>query len=198
MSQDASEQGTRKQLKATGTPPVAAATPNVDTAPPSDQDRDAAAIKLVDRFSLWAGAAGLIPVPLVDLAAVGGLQLQMLRKLAAIYDVPYSENRGKSILASFAGTLIPAGAAPAAAGLLKSVPGIGTAVGALTMPTFCAGATYTIGRTFIQHFASGGTLLDFAPPNYGKFARTVKDDFSWRKRSGSSARDLTESRSAIP
>jgi len=195
MSQDANEQGARKQQKTTGTTPVVTASPNVDTAPTSDQDRDAAAIKLVDRFSLWAGAAGLIPVPLVDLAAVGGLQLQMLRKLAAIYDVPYSENRGKSIIASFAGTLIPAGAAPAAAGLLKSVPGIGTAVGALTMPTFCAGATYTIGRAFIQHFASGGTLLDFTSPDYRKFGRTVKDDFGWRSRS---ARDATESRPASP
>jgi uncharacterized protein (DUF697 family) len=198
MSQDANVQGARKQQKATGTSPVATASPNVDTAAVSDQDRDTAAIKLVDRFSLWAGAAGLIPVPLLDLAAVGGLQLQMLRKLAAIYDVPYSENRGKSIIASFAGTLIPAGAAPAAAGLLKSVPGIGTAVGALTMPTFCAGATYTIGRAFIQHFASGGTLLDFTPPDYRKFARTVKDDFGWRSRSRSSARDATESRPASP
>ena len=198
MSQDASEQGARKQQqKATGTR-VATASPKVDTAPVSDHDRDAAAIKLVDRFSLWAGAAGLIPVPLVDLAAVGGLQLQMLRKLAAIYDVPYSENRGKSILASFAGTLIPAGAAPATAGLLKSVPGIGTAVGALTMPAFCAGATYTIGRAFIQHFASGGTLLDYTPPDYRKYARTVKNDFGWRSRSGSSARDATESRPASP
>jgi hypothetical protein len=30
-------------------------------------------------------------------------------------------------------------------------------------------ATYAIGKVFIQHFASGGTLLDFEPPNYREF-----------------------------
>ena len=39
--------------------------------------------------------------------------------------------------------------------------GVGTVIGALTMPVVSAGATYVIGKVFIQHFASGGTLLDF-------------------------------------
>jgi hypothetical protein len=30
-------------------------------------------------------------------------------------------------------------------------------------------ATYAIGMVFIQHFSSGGTLLDFEPPNYREF-----------------------------
>ena len=37
--------------------------------------RRARATKLVERFSLWSGAAGLIPLPFVDLAAVGGVQI---------------------------------------------------------------------------------------------------------------------------
>src|SRR3984893_12969848 len=71
----------------------------------TDAQRDEMAAKLVDRFSLWSGAAGLIPIPLVDIAAVGGVQLQMLRKLSEIYGVPFTENRGKSIIASLAGSL---------------------------------------------------------------------------------------------
>ena len=165
-----------------------AAKAEADASPMTDLDRDQLAAKLVDRFSLWAGAAALIPLPLVDMAAVGGLQLRMLRRLSEIYGIPYSENRGKSIMASFAGTLIPAGAAPAAAGALKILPGIGTAIAALTMPAFSAGATYMIGKAFIQHFASGGTLLDFDPPDYRKFMRTLKDDFGLRNPSGSAAR----------
>jgi hypothetical protein len=35
--------------------------------------RDKFASQLVDCLSLWSGAAGLIPVPLVDIAAVGGV-----------------------------------------------------------------------------------------------------------------------------
>src|SRR5215475_7807867 len=110
------------------------------TAEMTDEQRDEEAAKLVDRFSLWSGAAGLIPIPLVDIAAVGGVQLQMLRKLSEIYGVPFSDNRGKSIIASLAGSLLPASAATTtamgAASVVKFIPGVGTAVAALTMPVF--------------------------------------------------------------
>jgi uncharacterized protein (DUF697 family) len=39
---------------------------------------------LLDRLSLWSGAAGFIPLPLVDIAGVGGVQLYMLRRLSEI------------------------------------------------------------------------------------------------------------------
>jgi uncharacterized protein (DUF697 family) len=150
----------------------------------TDAQRDEMAAKLVDRFSLWSGAAGLIPIPLVDIAAVGGVQLQMLRKLSEIYGVPFTENRGKSIIASLAGSLIPASAATTTAmgvsSAMKFIPGIGSAVAALTMPVFSAGATYAIGKAFIQHFASGGTLLDFNPPDYREFIKAQKQKFSAR------------------
>src|SRR5205823_10694846 len=38
-----------------------------------------------------------------------------------------------------------------------------------------AGATYVIGKVFIQHFASGGTLLDFNPPDYREFIKAQKE-----------------------
>ena len=159
-------------------------TTGFDTTSMTDQERDEAASKLVDRFSLWSGAAGLIPIPIVDMAAVGGVQLQMLRRLSEIYGVPFSENRGKSIIASLAGAVLPASTATTTAvgvgSLVKSLPGLGTAIGALTMPVFSAGATYIIGKVFIQHFASGGTLLDFNPPDYREFIKAQKEKLSSR------------------
>jgi hypothetical protein len=59
-----------------------AASPDVTETHPDD--RRARAVKLVERFSLWSGAAGLIPVPFVDLAAIGGVQIQMLRRISQI------------------------------------------------------------------------------------------------------------------
>jgi uncharacterized protein (DUF697 family) len=145
----------------------------------TEERRDELASQLVDRFSLWSGAAGLIPLPLIDVAAVGGVQLQMLRRLSEIYGVPFSENRGKSILASLAGALIPASTATSTAvgfsSLIKGLPGVGTAIGALSMPVFSAAATYIIGKVFIQHFTSGGTLLDFNPPDYREFIKAPKE-----------------------
>src|ERR1700680_2202066 len=152
----------------------------------TQQSRDELASQLVDRLSLWSGAAGLIPVPLVDIAAVGGVQLHMLRRLSEIYGVPFSENRGKSILASIAGAVIPASTANTAAigtmSLIKGLPGFGSVIGALTMPVVSAGATWVIGKAFIQHFASGGTLLDFNPPDYREFIKVQKTKFAARAR----------------
>ena len=74
---------------------------------------------IVDRLSLWSGAAGPIPLPLVDMAAVGGVQLYMLRRLSEIYEIPFSENLGKSILSSLAGAVIPATTATTAASVMK-------------------------------------------------------------------------------
>ena len=152
----------------------------------TDEQRDEEASQLVDRFSLWSGAAGLIPVPLIDVAAVGGVQLQMLRKLSEIYGVPFTDNRGKSVIASLAGAIIPASTATTTAmtfgSLIKGMPGIGTAVGALTMPVYSAGATYVIGKVFMKHFASGGTLLDFNPPDYREFIKAQQERFKRKSR----------------
>jgi uncharacterized protein (DUF697 family) len=167
----------------------------------TEEERDQVASKLVDRFSLWSGAAGLIPIPLVDMVAVGGVQLQMLRRLSEIYGVPFTENRGKSILASLAGAVIPASTATTTAvgvgSLMKSLPGVGTAIGALTMPVYSAGATYVIGKVFVQHFASGGTLLDFNPPDYREFIKVQKEKLAARSAAApSSSPSASATRSA--
>ena len=154
---------------------------------PSDSealDRNEFALRLVRRFAAWTGAAGFIPIPLADLVAVGGLQLQMLRRLSQIYGVEFSENRGKAVIAALAGAAIPASSGIGAASFLKLVPGIGSAAAALVMPALSSGATYAIGRVFIEHFASGGTLLDFNPPDYHEFIKAQRE--MWKAESGPS------------
>src|SRR5262245_18630832 len=145
------------------------------------ETREQTASKLVERFALWSGVAGFIPVPVVDVLAVGGLQIQMVRRLSQIYDVEFSENRGKALIASLAGALIPATSGIGAASVLKTVPVIGTIAGGFVMPALSAGATYAIGKAFIQHFATGGTLLDFNPPDYREFIKRQRDMWDSRK-----------------
>ena len=174
MAQETTVSGATERRDSAGVPTDLAA---VDM---TDSPRDELASHLVDRLSLWSGAAGLIPVPLVDMAAVGGVQLHMLRRLSQIYGVPFSENRGKSILTSLVGAVIPASAATTTASLMKGLPVIGTAIGVLTMPVVSAGATWVIGKVFIQHFASGGTLLDFNPPDYREFIKTQREKLGTR------------------
>lgn len=131
---------------------------------PSAEHRRAMAERMVQRFSLWSGAAGAIPLPFVDMVTVGAVQMQMLHRLSQIYDVPFSENRGKSILAMMAGMMIPTTSGMGMISLIKGIPVAGTVVSVMAMPTLSVGATYTIGMAFIEHFATGGTLLNFEPP----------------------------------
>jgi uncharacterized protein (DUF697 family) len=170
--------------------------------PATDAEREETASQLVDRFSLWSGAAGLIPIPLIDLIAVGGVQLQMLRKLSEIYGVPFTDNRGKSMVASLAGAIIPASTATTTAmtfgSLIKGIPGIGSAVGALTMPVYSAGVTYVIGRVFMKHFASGGTLLDFDPPDYREFIKAQQAKFKAQQARFKRATPAAESSTPSP
>jgi uncharacterized protein (DUF697 family) len=174
MAQETTVSGATERSDSAGVPTDPAA------ADMTASTRDELASHLVDRLSLWSGAAGLIPVPLVDMAAVGGVQLHMLRRLSEIYGVPFSENRGKSILTSLVGAVIPASAASTTASLMKGLPVIGTSIGVLTMPVVSAGATWVIGKVFIQHFASGGTLLDFNPPDYREFIKTQREKLDTR------------------
>ncbi|HEY7231083.1 MAG TPA: DUF697 domain-containing protein [Pseudolabrys sp.] len=148
--------------------------------------RDEVATNLVNRFALWSGVAGLIPIPLVDTVTVGGLQIQMIRRLSQIYDVAFSENRTKALVASLVGSLIPTTSGLGAASLLKAVPVLGTIAGGFVMPALSAGATFAIGKAFIQHFASGGTLLDFNPPDYREFIKAQRDMWDSRARGGKS------------
>jgi uncharacterized protein (DUF697 family) len=142
--------------------------------PAASHSRRAQAKKLVKRFSMWSGAAGLIPLPFVDVAAVGGVQLQMLRRISAVYEIPFSENLGKAFIASTVGSMVPASSVVGAASIVKGMPVVGTAVGAVAMPALSAGATYAIGMAFVQHFDTGGTLLDFTPPDYREFIKVQK------------------------
>ena len=150
---------------------------------PSDvpEQRDQAASKLVDRFALWSGVAGLIPLPVVDVLAVGGLQVQMLRRLSQIYGVEFSENRGKALIAALAGSMIPATSGMGAASALKAVPVLNILAAGFVMPVLSAGATYAIGKAFVQHLELGGTLLDFNPPDYREFVKAQKE--MWESRS---------------
>ena len=151
----------------------------------STEPRGEVASKLVDRFAIWSGVAGLIPLPVVDVLAVGALQVQMLRRVSQIYDVEFSENRGKALIAALAGTMIPVTSGMGAASAMKAVPVVNILAAGFVMPVLSAGATFAIGKAFIQHFESGGTLLDFNPPDYREFVKAQKEMWELRRSKGS-------------
>ena len=117
------------------------------------------AMAAVYRYSALSAATGLIPVPLVDMAGFMAMQLMMLKKLCALYNIPFDSQRSKSAIAILASGI---SSTYLAASSTKLVPFIG-AFSIAAMPAVNGAFSYAVGRVFIQHFASGGTFLDFDP-----------------------------------
>jgi len=136
-----------------------------------DQIKLEQAGKVVKKYMYWSMGAGLIPIPILDMATVSGVQLKMLSEISKIYEVKFSENAGKTIIAALLGG-ITAGALTRSSltSFVKSIPIIGF-IGSLSMPIYSGAATWAIGKVFIQHFATGGTFLNFDP-------QKVKDYFA--------------------
>lgn len=119
---------------------------------------------LVRRYSAWGFGAGCIPVPWIDLAAVTGVQLNMINKLSKLYGVPFSEHTAKNIIVALLGSIVPNQLTWGVLGsAIKAIPGIGAPLALLTMPGFSSAATWAIGRIYIQHLEAGGNLLTFDP-----------------------------------
>ena len=111
-------------------------------------------------FSLVAGA---IPIPLADIMAVTAIQLEMIRKIAKVYGVTYNNSYAKSLITSLTGrTLLSSITGKSVAGigasLLKTLPGIGTAIGVSSQAIISGASTYAVGKVFIYHFSNNGTL----------------------------------------
>jgi uncharacterized protein (DUF697 family) len=107
-------------------------------------------------------AAGLVPVPLLDLAAGAGIQIFLLRRLCALYGVQFSERMARGAVFALLGGV---GAGALASGLfatgVKLLPGAGSVLGVVSMPVSLAAFTYGIGKVFTAHFEVGGSLHDF-------------------------------------
>ncbi len=127
-------------------------------------EREEAAKKIVKKYSLVSAGAGLIPLALVDLAAITGVQVKMIADLAKNYDIPFKKDVGKSALAGLVGggvgTSLGTGTIPS---LVKAVPVVGPIASWTVMPAFGGASTYAVGKVFTQHFESGGTFLNFNP-----------------------------------
>jgi len=148
--------------------------PAVDVTPVGDASaRVLSAERIVQDHVLLATAAGFIPGPGIDLAAGFAVQVALLGRLSKLYEVPYSENVGKGIVMSLAGSLGGFGAAAIASSAVKIVPLVGTLLGSVAMPVTMGAFTYALGKVFIAHFESGGSFIDFNPKAYGDYFRTT-------------------------
>jgi uncharacterized protein (DUF697 family) len=120
--------------------------------------------QIIRHYSNWAVIGGFLPIPIIDLLAIAAIQLGMLRDLSRHYGVPFERNLAKSLVTTLLGSVFPC---VAGFGLVRSigkiVPVLGWGVGLAAISVLARAATHAIGGVFLQHFESGGTLLDFDP-----------------------------------
>ncbi len=118
---------------------------------------------IVHRYILWSAGGGLIPFAGVDALALTAIQVLMVRSLCELYETPFKQELVRSVVTALVGSLTPT--------YLKSYPGLGTLVGVVTGPAFYSASTYAVGKVFVQHFESGGTLLTFDPAKMKEYFR---------------------------
>lgn len=133
-------------------------------------NRNSTAQEIVKTHLLLAVGGGLIPLPLVDFAAVTGVQVNMVRSLSKLYGKNFNEQMGKSVVTALVGTSL----ARIGASVVKTIPLIGSILGTATQAVLSGASTYAVGQVFIHHFDKGGDLTDF---NAEEFKERYKAEF---------------------
>jgi uncharacterized protein (DUF697 family) len=130
--------------------------PNAEQAGPEAE----AVEKIIRKHVGYSMVAGALPVPLIDIVAVTAIQMDMLKQLATVYRVDFSEERGKSIVSSIMGATFGTVAGRFGASLVKAVPGIGMLLGIGSQVVFAGASTYALGKVFQSHFEENGTFFN--------------------------------------
>ncbi|GHT93846.1 hypothetical protein FACS1894116_06740 [Betaproteobacteria bacterium] len=150
-------------------------------APPVEQvtPPDQATIDAIIRNRVYASlAVGLVPVPLVDLAALTAVQVELLYRLSQAYNVPFKEEWGRKAVSVTLSTVVPELIAPTLSNFVRYVPLIGQALSTASGPVIYGASTYALGRAFAKHFASGG---DFLSVDFSKVGNEVKSGYEKSK-----------------
>lgn len=115
--------------------------------------------EITERSAVYAAGAGLIPVPIVDIAALSRVQVVLIRDICRIYEVDFKEHRLRTRIVALLGDV-------AAIGALKTIPVLGALFAGVTTAAAGAASTYALGMVFIEHFEQGGALPDFDPARF--------------------------------
>ena len=111
---------------------------------------------IVRGHTIWAMGAGLIPIPLFDIAAVTAIQMDALKKLAAAEGIDFSTDGGKQFVTALTGGTF----ARLGASLLKGIPGVGTVIGGISMSAMSAASTYAVCQVAISHFRTNQGFMN--------------------------------------
>jgi uncharacterized protein (DUF697 family) len=133
----------------------------IELATSSIQSQHEAAQSVVNSHVIAGMSLGLLPIPLLDIAALAGAQLNMLRSLSKHYKVDFDDQVAKAALNSLTTASLPIFSTIGLSSFAKIIPGIGTIVGGISVSVLSGATVYASGQVFIKHFEAGGTFDDF-------------------------------------
>ncbi len=113
--------------------------------------------QIIRSHVLWSMGAGLIPVPIVDIAAVTGIQLDMINQLAKEYKIELDQGSGKAFITALTGGTM----ARLGASVVKAIPVVGTVIGGVSMAAMSGASTYAVAQVVTNQFDLGKPLFEF-------------------------------------
>jgi uncharacterized protein (DUF697 family) len=133
------------------------------------ESRSALAENMVKTHIITGMALGLLPLPVLDMMALSGVQANLLRILCNQYQVNYDEQISKCIVSSMIRGSLPILTVLGLSSITKIIPGIGTLGGGISMALLVGATVYATGQVFIRHFEAGGSLQDFNNKHWRQF-----------------------------
>jgi uncharacterized protein (DUF697 family) len=125
------------------------------------ESRSAIAENMIKTHIITGMALGLIPLPVLDMMALSGVQANLLRLLCNHYHVEFDEQLSKCIVSSMIRGALPVLTMLSLSSITKIIPGIGTLGGGISMALLVGATVYATGQVFVRHFETGGSLQDF-------------------------------------
>jgi uncharacterized protein (DUF697 family) len=126
------------------------------------QKRRSGAMRIVHRYTMISAAAGVLTVPVLDVAALGVVHIALIKKITEYYGVEFSEHGARNILIAIGVSLVPGSIGSVLSRkALQILPFVTPGIGLATMSAFSAGLSYSLGAAFVRHYESGGTLAGF-------------------------------------
>jgi uncharacterized protein (DUF697 family) len=111
---------------------------------------------IIRKHVVLSSGAGLIPIPLADVAAVTAVQVSMLQSLTKLYGSELSEQVLQNFITALTGGMV----ARLGASVFKAIPGIGTILGGASMSIMSGASTYAVGRVAKGHLEKSGDLAN--------------------------------------
>jgi uncharacterized protein (DUF697 family) len=149
-----------RMAKQPDTETIAAVEAAATVLPETDEKTVLAAESTIKNYVIGAVSVSIVPIPLVDVAAVTALQLRMIQKLSQLYKRPFSEEVVRSLIAALGGSIVGYSAGMVGMSMVRIVPVFGWMLSLVSIPVMAGASTYAIGKVFVKHYEEGGTILD--------------------------------------